>query len=191
MYFWADLSSPTTIPRRTGVTAGLYSVTVTDANSCEQIINGISVDNDCAQTCELPVVTGVTIQEATCNNQDATARIRISGDVRDYNFSWPGGRSGANQTNLGFGVYAVTISDRNDPSCSIVQEVVITNGDGPIVDVLSSPATCNEANGTAVLSPTTYLYEWCDGTTNFNNLNLSAGICYVTVTEPIMDAKIS
>ncbi|MEL6865116.1 MAG: gliding motility-associated C-terminal domain-containing protein, partial [Bacteroidota bacterium] len=67
----------------------------------------------------------------------------------------------------------------------LTENIFIGNTDGPEADILSTtPATCQEANGTAVLSPVIYSYEWCDGATGFTRSNLPAGICFVTVTDP-------
>ena len=62
---------------------------------------------------------------------------------------------------------------------------MVGNADGPNIESFnSSPATCNDANGTAILAPAAYSYEWSDGEDGSIRTGLSAGIYQVTLTDP-------
>ena len=107
------------------------------------------------------------------------------GDNADFAYSWtPNVSDNASANNIPAGVYTVVISRLNDPACQTTTTFAIQNADGPQPEIISTtPATCNETNGTAVLGPVSFQYEWCNGLTGFSVNNLPAGSCFVTVTD--------
>ena len=54
---------------RIDLASGTYALTVTDALGCISVLNNIIVKDNCpnANTCTPPVIGGVTIADATCN----------------------------------------------------------------------------------------------------------------------------
>jgi len=53
-------------------------------------VTGVTVEiEDCNITmCDNPVVTNVTIIEATCGNTNGAATVNVQGEMSDYNFAW-------------------------------------------------------------------------------------------------------
>ncbi len=185
-YLW---SNGATSANLSNLGAGTYSVTVTDANGCTASFGPVSIEEEnCCDTA--PVVESVVIIEANCGASDGSATISMVGDETDFTYNWSPNVGVANavgnaRTSLPAGAYSVTISS-NDPNCpSTVENFTIGTTNGPIATVLSTtPATCNEANGTAVMSNLSYDYQWCNGATGYNPTNLPAGTCQVTITDP-------
>lgn len=168
------------------LSAGTYTVTVTDLNLCATTANVIITE---------PPALSVSISSqnnVSCNagnNGDATALA--SGGSPGYTYSWNTApvQSGATASNLSAGTYTVTATDLN--SCAATNTVTITEPVTLTVSITSQTnvfcsggntgsATAAGAGGTG-----TYSYSW--NTTPVQNTatanNLSAGTYTVTVTD--------
>jgi len=109
---------------RTGVfgisqlSAGDYTVTVTDANGCE-------VQKTYTLVAPGPIVATETLTHATCGQANGTISLAISGGNGDYQYIWNGTPSTASQSNLGAGTYTVIIRDR--VNCEAVYTYIVEN----------------------------------------------------------------
>ncbi|MBW8048926.1 MAG: T9SS type A sorting domain-containing protein [Cytophagales bacterium] len=93
----------------TGLSAGIYSVTVTDANLCSMIAPVI-VNNVGG-----PTISIVSTTDVNCNNPSIGAiDINVTGGVAPYTYSWsPTGDTTQNISNLTIGTYGITVTDAN------------------------------------------------------------------------------
>lgn len=104
-FVWSDPLGQTT-QTATGLAGGDYYVSITDANTCTQIIN-VKID-----TVPEPM-SSVSTTIASCGLNDGTATIDVSGGVLPYMFNWnpmianPTGTV----TDLYAGQYSVVVSD--------------------------------------------------------------------------------
>ncbi|MFN0256641.1 MBG domain-containing protein [Pedobacter ureilyticus] len=181
-YSWAP--SGGTAATATGLTAGNYTVTVTDANAC-QVTRNFTITQPPAL-----VVTPVAQTNIACNGgTTGSATVAASGGTGAYTYSWaPSGGTAATATGLAAGTYTVTVTDAN--SCSKTQSFTLTQ---PSVLVASAGTvnnvSCNGgANGTAqvIASGGTpgYTYSWAPyGGTNATASGLAAGNYTVTVRD--------
>lgn len=116
-YLWSDGS---TAQNLTGVMAGSYSVTITDANGC--ITSNAATLIDPAAI----VATGVTtdVDGSSLGSIDLT----VTGGTGNFSYAWSNGATTQDLNGLGFGTYTVTITDAN--GCSVVTSffISITNG---------------------------------------------------------------
>ncbi len=95
----------------TGLSAGIYSVTVTDANGCSS--------SACPLTITQPGDLRDSIVGSSCNDNYITATLGVKGGVAPYTYAWsPGGGTKATLTNLTVNTYTITVTDKNH--CSIV-----------------------------------------------------------------------
>ncbi|WP_427873898.1 SprB repeat-containing protein [Flavobacterium sp. MMS24-S5] len=80
-FLWNDLV--TTTEDRTGLTAGTYSVTITDANSCQVTINSITV-------IQPPAITGIgsTTQVACYGGNTGAINVTPGGGIGPYTYIW-------------------------------------------------------------------------------------------------------
>ncbi|MFK8103935.1 MAG: gliding motility-associated C-terminal domain-containing protein, partial [Saprospiraceae bacterium] len=184
---WSDLAGSNDPQHRGGLSAGTYTVAVTDANGC--IATNTVVISVCPNSCETATIVGTTATMATCGNADGSAIITLMGNPNDYNFTWSpdvGTQGvGANtRTNLSFGGYSVTIANVSDPACFIVTEILIANSDGPQATFTKTPATCQASDGSATLTPATFNYTWFDAATDVTRSDLASGVYFVTVVDP-------
>jgi gliding motility-associated-like protein len=163
-----------------GLKAGSYTVTVTDANTCAksltQVIN------------EPLVLSGVVSSTsiACSGGNNGTASVLVSGGVVPYSYLWSNGATTASITGLAGGTFTVTATDKN--GCKYNGTVNI-NSPQPIVLATSvTNILCNGAStGSIILTPSggtpTYTYAWSNGATTKDLTSVAAGAYTVTVTD--------
>ncbi len=183
---WGDIPGTNNSSFRQNLVAGVYPLTIIDANGCVLNMNPVNIET-CP--CTVVEVSSISIIESTCGNAEGEAIINLIGNPADYIYSWSpnAGTTGANdnqRTALAAGQYFVTIQDPSTNRCDEVVDFVITNSDGPDATYTSTPATCNAADGSADLSPGTFDYLWPDGTTGNIRLDLQSGSYVVEVRDP-------
>jgi len=180
-YSWSP--SGGTAATATGLSVGTYTVTITDANSC-QITRNFTI----TQPTAMSATTSQT--NVSCNGgSNGTATVAVSGGAGGYTFSWaPSGGTGATATGLTVGTYTVTITDAN--SCQITRSFTITQPSALVASASSQTnVSCNGgSNGSATVAVTGgaggYTYSWSpSGGTAATATGLSAGIYTVTVTD--------
>ena len=134
-FLWSDPNAQTQVPA-TGLCAGTYTVTATDANGCTATNSTVLVE-------PLPIVISIDSQtDLDCSsNCDASASISASGGQQPYTFNWSGGQSGSNPTDLCFGPNIVEVSDAK--GCSVTDTVFIAANDTLIAVVPSQTLFCD------------------------------------------------
>jgi len=179
-YLWAPFGG--TAATATGLTAGTYTVTVTDENSCS-VVNTINITEPGALTA---IITPV---EVSCyNGNNGSATVHVTGGTGSYSYSWsPSGGTAATAAGLAAGTYTVTVTDEN--SCSVVKSINITEPDALTAAITSVEVSCyNGNNGSATVHVTggsgTYSYSWApSGGNGASATGLTAGTYTVTVTD--------
>ncbi len=180
-YSWNPPSGATTATI-TGLSSGIYNVTITDASSCTQTAT-IPLNNNNA-----PVLT-ISKQDGTCKGScNGTASVTISGGSGPFAIDWSSGATGLTSVSgLCAGSYTVTVTDKN--SCTSFSTVTITE---PSLLVLGpagiAPVSCAQAlNGSAEALPfggtLPYSYSWSNGLTGPKVSKLGLGQITVTVTD--------
>ncbi len=177
-YAWSSGGSTPTI---SGLPAGIYTATVTDANGCTYVDNTIL--NEPA-----PIVANIVSSEVSCfGDQNGTILIdNVSGGTAPYVFSL----DGATYINSNFfgglaaGSYSVFIQDIN--ACVETTAILVPEPDELILNVTSTPSTMgNDGTATANASGSTppYIYAWSDGQTGTTATGLAPGTYTVVVTD--------
>src|SRR5262249_22638103 len=99
---WGD--GPTTADR-SGLGAGSYSVTVTDANGCTAT-TGATI------TQPTQLVASQTHVDVACNgNATGSIDVTVTGGTTPYSFKWADGPTSEDRTGLTAGGYSVTVTD--------------------------------------------------------------------------------
>jgi hypothetical protein len=179
-YSWTP--SGGTSATASGLTAGTYTITVTDKNGCTATASAIIT-----QPSSLTSLTSTT--PTTCGLNNGSATVTPAGGTPAYIYSWaPGGQTAATATGLSAGTYTSTVTDAN--GCTVTASATVVNsGGGLSVTVTNTSAKCNgSATGTATATPTggtvPYTYNWTpSGGTSATATGLTAGTYTITVTD--------
>lgn len=194
IYLWND---GTTSQNRTGIAAGTYAVTITDANNCTRTVTGISVTQPAS------ALSAATSQvNNSCNsNSDGSITATVSGGTSPFTYDWTGNPSGdgtATITGLASGTYSVTVTDAN--ACSTINSATIGSASPLLLSNLLTQPSCPPSASPPVNSdgainltvsggtaPYTYLWNTLDGTglnlTAEDQSSLTVGTYFVTVTD--------
>ncbi|MCC6461871.1 MAG: hypothetical protein IT260_15455 [Saprospiraceae bacterium] len=171
-----------------GLNAGVYQLTITDAKGCTATTE---------QAIGSPMsLNAVATPISSCLSADGTITVNISGATPEYAFSWTSGAqtgSGSNLNaspitldNLQAGDYRISVT--NTAGCFAFAEATVAQTASLDIAMVSTPATCNgEGNGalnTTVSGGTQpYTYQWTTTSTTAGVSSLLAGIYTVTVTD--------
>ncbi len=182
-FIWSNGASTQNI---SGITAGSYTVTVTDANGCTTLNSSISVSQPLA-----PLnASTVSASPASCyGGNNGSITLLVSGGTSPYSFAWNSGEVSQNISNLSSGSYTVSISDANGCTTSL-PAIVIAQPAAPLNPAVVSVnhAGCfGFSNGSVSLSVSggtaPYSFLWSNGASSQNITSLPAGSYSVTVTD--------
>ena len=176
-YAW---SSGGTTANITGLSAGPYSITVTDDNGCTAA-SAVTV-----QDTSYTITITFTKTDANCGASDGSATAMPSGGATPYDYSWSSGGTMATETGLSAASYTVTVTDAN--GCTGTGNVSISNIGAPTVTTSSTMPTCfGGSDGTATVTASGgtpgYGYSWSSGGSMATETGLSSGPYTVTVTD--------
>ena len=178
-YSWAP--SGGTNANATGLTAGAYTVFVTDGNGCTQTAT-TTVNSSNGPTVTLQSQTNVS-----CNGgNNGAATMNATGGNAPYTYNWtPSGGTNANATGLSAGTYTCTVTDNN--GCSQLQTVTITEPTAISGSTSTTGATCGNNNGSASVTASggtgPYTYSWSNSQTGANATGLGAASYTVYITD--------
>lgn len=183
-YTWTPGAMTTSVI--SGLSYGVYSVYIKDANGCD--ISGSTVVNE--PRC-LAFTANATATNVLCHgNADGIATVTVSGGVPAYTYTWNTVplQTTPTATNLVAGVYSVLIKDSNVPACFQTANVVVsepaqllnvmTHTDVTTIGGNNGAAASNPFNGTAP-----YTYSWSTGATTSSITGLFAGSYTVNIRD--------
>ena len=185
-YNWSPSGLPST-PDQENLNAGLYIVTVTDANDCEEIASFIVPD----EIGPLVIEPNATINQIDCNGDtNGSINITVSGGVPPYSYQWndPQSQTTEDAIGLGAGMYTVTVTD-NDGN-QVVSIVYVIEDRDPISGVveLNTFPNAGSNDGSAEVVDLTggvapYTFQWESGETTQLAANLNEGVQNVTIED--------
>ncbi len=173
----------------TGLAAGCYSITITDANGCTTTCSDVLITQPDALTC---TIAGSTNE--TCNEyDDGTITVVAGGGTSPYVYD-----NGATMntdgsfTGLAAGSYSITITDANGCTTTC-DDVLITQPDSLMCSATSTDATCHgEADGTisamGIGGTSPYMYS-LDGV-SYQTDGMFTGLLAGTYTIFVQDANL-
>jgi gliding motility-associated-like protein len=184
LYSW-NTSPVQTGPTANNLSAGTYTATVTDNNSCSDSIV-ITITEAPPLSISLSSQTNILCNGAATGN----AIVAASGGSLPYSYSWNTTpvQTGASATNLVAGTYIATVTDLN--SCSASVTVTIT--EPPLLTLAlnskTDPTCFGFGNGAISVNSTggtgAITYNWNPNVSTSNSAsNLSSGSYTITVTD--------
>jgi gliding motility-associated-like protein len=165
----------------TGLTAGSYTLTVTDDDGCSRVFPTVVL----SQPSE--IITTETHVDVSCDGSgDGSINVSVSGGVPPYSYLWNNGATTQNLSGLSSGNYILTVTD--NVGCSDNISVTILDGSDILLSAISVSSQCNESNGSIDLTVSggsgNYSYSWQPGGQTTQDIaGLPAGIYDVTVTD--------
>ncbi|MBL7800470.1 MAG: M4 family metallopeptidase [Chitinophagales bacterium] len=175
-YLWSNGQTTSTI---TNLTAGSYSVTITDAKNCTSS-NSTSVNSSA-----LFSVSKSTVNNKCFGDNSGSASVSVNGGTPSYSYNWSNGGTNSSIANVAAGTYIVTTTDGS--GCAKTDTIVITQPTSLSAITTSVNANCAANNGNATATTSggtpTYSYVWNNGQTTGTATNLIAGNYSVTVKD--------
>ena len=178
-YIWSNGS---TAQQATGLVAGNYFVTVTDANGCPVEMNGTVPEPS-------QLLAAATATNETANNaQDGTATVSGSGGTPGYTYQWSNDANTAFLNNLVPGTFTVTVTDAAGCTATALATVQAFSCAGFLPAIFSIDISCfGSSDGVATAIPSGgtpgYTYVWSNSQTTQTVTNLPPGAYSVTVTD--------
>ena len=134
--------------------AGSYTVTITDANGCDNIFTEqISAPQQ--------IKPNSTITNVSCNGlSDAIVALNVQGGVAPYSYLWNNGTTQSTNANLTAGIYVVTVTDAN--GCIRVKAFTITEPLPILLSINLVDTICigQQATLNAIAAGGTGTYNW-------------------------------
>ena len=161
--------------------AGTYTVTISDANSCDSIATYTIIEPN--------VLTATTSSISdTCVQSVGRAEVTsVVGGTMPYTYSWPGNISTTSTAaNIVAGTYDVTIEDNS--SCSIIESIVVNNFSTFSILAIVDSVSCKDGSDGEIsistiggVNPVTY--NWTGGLVGATPKGLETGNYHLTVTD--------
>ncbi|MEQ9186463.1 MAG: T9SS type A sorting domain-containing protein [Cryomorphaceae bacterium] len=178
-YLWSNTTASASV---SGLSAGTYTVTMTDANGCNDTSSITIVEPS------VLVASAGAVNNVLCSGDSSgTATASASGGTGPYGFAWSTGDTTDTVTALLAGTYSVTITDDN--GCTDSASITIVEPSAVNAQAFwISDAACNgEATGSAYASGSggtgPYSYVWNTGSANDTLFNIAAGLYSVTIID--------
>jgi hypothetical protein len=176
-YNWGTGGSADT---ETGLSAGTYSVTVSDSSGCFKSLSISVVDPD-----TLNVSTMNSTNPTSCGANNGVANASVTGGVAPYTYFWSNGQNQQNNINLSTGTYDVTVTDAN--GCVRTNTVTLIDPAAPTLTGVSATVTCSNDLGDVAVTVTggtaPYIYAWSNGSSDSSQTGLGVGTYNVVVTD--------
>ncbi len=177
-YAWSNAETTQDI---TGLPAGTYSVTFTDANGCTS-----TASTTISQPASGITISYVTTDLACFGDSSGSIDLSLTGGVSPFSYSWNTGDTIQDLSNLVAGAYSVTVSDST--GCQNTASITVSEPSLLSSSTLVTDVSCNGGNDGAIdltvsggTSP--YTYVWNTGATTQDLSGLVPGTYSVTITD--------
>ncbi len=187
-YAWSDAQNT---QKATGLAAGTYTVTVTDANDCTSEAS-VTVGTPSALQVDFANVNA----EKCADECQGSAIVVVLGGSSPYTYAWDNTSFPPSDTLTALcpGIYTVTVQDVR--GCTQTNKLTIDSAIAIDVHYTPvAPACAGQSNGTITATATggsmPYTFEWSNGSTTPSPTNLACGNYSVTLTDAVGCIKIS
>jgi len=175
---WSDGQ---TTPSLTGLAAGTYTLSITDAQGCELV-----------ETVQVPAFLPPTVQavvsDVSCfGKNDGSMAVALTGGSPGFGYAWSGGSAAPKIESLAPGTYTLTLTYA-DAKCSQTFDFQVKEPLPILLAATPKPAACHGGSEGSVdltvqngIAPHTFF--WSNSATSEDLAQLGAGGYQVTVTD--------
>ncbi|MBL7892531.1 MAG: SprB repeat-containing protein, partial [Bacteroidia bacterium] len=172
-YLW---SNGQTVAALTGLAAGTYTVTATDANGCSTF-KAITIANTIN-------VSSTSKYSGCAGGSTGSITLNVAGGSPSYTYAWSNGQTGVTATGLAAGTYSATVTDANGCAQTIVSTLP---GYSPLTIQTEKTVICAGTTGQATVvsvagGTPSFSYSWSNGQFTPSIMG-SAGTYIVRVTD--------
>ena len=161
-FLWNNGSNNQTI---SNLTAGNYTVTLTDATSCTSVITTTITQPAALQS-------NITKTDVTCyGGNNGIATINTTGGTPPYYVIWSNGQTDPTAINLSVGNYTATVTDAN--GCTTSSSITINQPPQIIITASASPTEVCTGNPSVLTADGAISYSWSEGIGNGNNITVN------------------
>ena len=186
-YQWSNGQTSQTA---TNLPAGNWNVVVTDGANCKGVQSGLLFSPKPMS------LAFITKPESCPGAYDGSALAVVSGGVANPNewnrrYQWSNMWDQAENINIGAGTYSVTVTDNNNPGCTITGNVNVSALPNVNVTANIYNAQVRDAKDGAInavvsngMAPYSYEWTWAGGNSNSQDIEgIKAGDYTLTVTD--------
>ncbi len=182
-YLWSTGATTSSV---SGLSAGTYTFTVTDANGCTSD-GEVTIENP---DCKNLTATLTASTDVSCFGlSDGEIDLSPSGGTPPYTYNWSNGQATQDISNLLAGTYSVTLTDSIN-CADTIKAVTISQPSAPLsLSIQTQDALCfSVASGFAEVTPSgatsPYTYDWSGSASTADTANdLLFGSHQVIVTD--------
>ncbi|MGD1848927.1 MAG: LamG-like jellyroll fold domain-containing protein, partial [Salibacteraceae bacterium] len=179
-YNWSNSATTASI---TGVVAGTYTATITDASGATGTASATITEPSAI------LVNTVVDSNASCNGfLDGGATASASGGTAPYTYLWSNSATTASITGVAAGMYTVSITDNNGcgpatATATITEPLALVAA--TVEDSSATCGTCSDGGATASATGGTmpYSYTWSNSATTSSITGVLPGTYSVTITD--------
>jgi gliding motility-associated-like protein len=176
-YAWSNGQNAQTT---TGLSAGSYTVTVSDSRGCSTVLP-INI------TQPMELNASIVAQDVQCGILQGSLNATVLGGTQPYTYMWSNGINTAENIGVAVGSYELTVVDSN--GCSATSTAQISrHGTLSVTASVSRPISCHGFSDGAVAAQCPnaaepIIYSWNTGNASSEIYNLFDGTYMVTVTD--------
>jgi len=179
VYTWSNSGTTKTI---SNLQPGTYSVTATDAASC-QMVQTAQVTGPQVLLTSLASQTNILC----ASNQNGSMSAGVTGGKQPYTYHWSNNGTGTMISGLEAGNYSLTVTDANGCTATLTASVTAPQAVSIVVQAKTDVPCPNGNNGSLTMSASggtpPFSYIWSNGSTGASLSGLAPGTYTVTATD--------
>lgn len=176
--YWIDWNTGVTGNALNNLSGGQYSATITNMEGCE-----ITAEFTITNINTYPTLTG-TATNTACTTNTGSIEVTVN-PAGSYTYTWSNGAETEDISNLGAGIYTLTITDVN--GCQAQESFTVSgNSDLTVNAMVNAVTSCVAPNGSidlTISASNTYTLLWSNGATTQDLTALNAGTYTISITE--------
>lgn len=175
-----------------GLTAGINTASIIDANGCSTTVSVMLSEPD-AVSASVNMTSNYNGFGVSCfSSSDGSIDVNVTGGTNSYTYAWSNGSASQDLSGLSSGTYFLTVTDENN--CIDTMTAILTQPAELIitVDGISNyngyNVSCfNSSDGYILLTTTggaiPYTYLWDNGATTEDLNSITEGVYFNTITD--------